>query len=91
MCCFGYHIYDECGHKCIELITYCVNRLWMAGMHGRLRTCPELKYSRHVNELAPLTWEGMYGYCKQCQHEYAVRLAALTDKTTSLMFKISRW
>jgi hypothetical protein len=72
MCLFGYYIYEECGHKGIEVVSHCVERLWKAGISGQLWTCPEVQYIRHLMQLSPLTWEGKYGYCKHCQRTYAV-------------------
>jgi hypothetical protein len=80
MCLFGYHIYDDCGHKGIEVVSHCVERLWKAGIGGQLWTCPEVQYIRHLIELSPLTWESKYGYCKCCQKAYAVSFPCLCSR-----------
>jgi hypothetical protein len=81
----SYKSYDECGHRGIEVLSHFVRRLWRAGIDGQLLVCPEIKYSRYLMELSPLTWEGSYGYCKQCQEGYAIRLTCLLEFGLSII------
>lgn len=74
MCLFSYYSYDSCGHKGIEVVSHCVERLWRAGIDGQLWVCPEEKYNRYLMELSPIIWEGRHGYCRYCQQKYAVGL-----------------
>jgi hypothetical protein len=83
MCHYDYYQYDLCGHKAIEILQYCNEVLWKAGMTFQLRPCPEENFINFCEKILNIPskdigkcyWKGMSGYCKMCESSFQVCLA----------------
>jgi hypothetical protein len=83
MCHYDYYQYDLCGHKAIEILQYCNEVLWKAGMTFQLRPCPEENFVNFCEKILNIPskdigkcyWKGMSGYCKMCESSFQVCLA----------------
>ncbi|QSZ34198.1 hypothetical protein DSL72_005787 [Monilinia vaccinii-corymbosi] len=80
MCQFEYHQFQKCGHKGIEIIEYCNEVFWKAGMIGCLVPCPEQNFRAFFMRIGILDgldfgscrWMGLSGYCRICEEEHGV-------------------
>ncbi|PQE03812.1 hypothetical protein CJF30_00006525 [Rutstroemia sp. NJR-2017a BBW] len=78
MCHYDYYQYDLCGHKAIEILEYCNEVLWKAGMTFQLRPCPEENFVNFCEKILNIPskdigkcyWKGMSGYCKMCESSF---------------------
>ncbi|KAA8570878.1 hypothetical protein EYC84_000267 [Monilinia fructicola] len=83
MCQFEYQRFQKCGHKGIEIIEYCNEVFWRAGMTGYLIPCPEQNFRAFFIgvgildglDFGPCRWMGLSGYCKICVEEYGMSTA----------------
>ncbi|KAM3065762.1 hypothetical protein ACMFMG_010012 [Clarireedia jacksonii] len=78
MCHYDYYQYDLCGHKSIEILQYCNEVLWKAGMTFQLRPCFEENFVTFCEKILNIPsksigkcyWKGMSGYCKMCESDF---------------------
>ncbi|KAB8297874.1 hypothetical protein EYC80_001667 [Monilinia laxa] len=94
MCQFEYQRFQKCGHKGIEIIEYCNEVFWRAGMTGYLIPCPEQNFRAFFIRVGILDgldfgtclWVGLSGYCKLCEEEYGMPKAVPFRTYSDLKF-----
>ena len=75
MCRFQYVHNDACGHRTIQILSYCARTAWSGGDSDILQPCKEDIYASHftdlcVQELFPYIWESKTNFSREFEAEY---------------------